>query len=75
MIHLSGSALQSTDLIGLFFVTVGFSIDVRFIGTHLRLVGGMLGGLLALKAAVITSLGLGFGMSVSQSQQTGLSKR
>lgn len=59
-------------LLGLFFVTVGFEIDVRLIASNLPLVGSLVLGILALKAAVTTVLSLLFGLSLSTSQQTGL---
>lgn len=59
-------------LLGLFFVTVGFEIDLRLIASNLPMIGGLVGGILFLKAAVTTALSLGFGLSLSTSQQTGL---
>ena len=59
-------------LLGLFFVTVGFEIDVRLIASKLPLVGSLVVGILAIKALVTTLLSLAFGLSLSTSQQTGL---
>lgn len=59
-------------LLGLFFVTVGFEIDVGLIIANLPLVGSLVLGILAVKAAVLTALSLAFGLSLSTSQQTGL---
>jgi len=59
-------------LLGLFFMTVGFSIDLQLIMNNLPLVVGAVGGILALKAAVISLLCLAFGLSLSNAQQVGL---
>ena len=59
-------------LLGLFFVTVGFEIDVGLIATNLPLVASVVVGILAIKALVLTALSLMFGLSMSTSQQTGL---
>jgi len=59
-------------LLGLFFVTVGFEIDLQLIASNLPLVGSLVLGILAIKAAVTTVLSLAFGLSLSVSQQTGL---
>ena len=45
-------------LLGLFFVTVGFSIDVGLIAAHPLRIASLVGALLALKTAVITLLGV-----------------
>mmetsp|Transcript_21408 Transcript_21408/g.32995 ORF Transcript_21408/g.32995 Transcript_21408/m.32995 type:complete len:894 (-) Transcript_21408:245-2926(-) len=59
-------------LLGLFFVTVGFEIDVNLIAARFPLVAGIVIGILAVKAAVLTALSMAFGLSLSTSQQTGL---
>lgn len=59
-------------LLGLFFVTVGFEIDVKLILANLPLVGSLVLGIMAVKALVLTGLSLAFGLSLSTSQQTGL---
>ena len=59
-------------LLGLFFVTVGFEIDLGLIASNLPLVGSIVMGILLLKAAITTVLSLAFGLSLSTSQQTGL---
>ena len=59
-------------LLGLFFVTVGFEIDVGLIASNLPLVGSIVLGIMAIKAIIATSLSLAFGLSLSTSQQTGL---
>jgi monovalent cation:proton antiporter-2 (CPA2) family protein len=59
-------------LLGLFFVTVGFEIDVGLIGRNLPTVAGIVGGILALKAGILTLLSKGFGLSNSNALRTGL---
>jgi len=59
-------------LLGLFFVTVGFEIDLSLIAAQLPLVSGLVIGILVLKALITTALSLAFGLSLSTSQQTGL---
>ena len=59
-------------LLGLFFVTVGFEIDVKLIASNLPLVGSLVFGIIGIKAAITTALSLAFGLSLSTSQQTGL---
>lgn len=59
-------------LLGLFFVTVGFEIDVMLIASNLPLVGSIVVGIIAIKAFFTTVLSLAFGLSLSTSQQTGL---
>ena len=59
-------------LLGLFFVTVGFGIDLKLISSNLFMVGSIVGGILVLKTVITTLLGLAFGLSVSTSIQTGL---
>jgi CPA2 family monovalent cation:H+ antiporter-2 len=59
-------------LLGLFFITVGFEIDVHLILSNIRLVSSLVFGILGIKALITTALGLAFGLSLSVSQQTGL---
>ncbi|KAL7556522.1 hypothetical protein ACA910_000985 [Epithemia clementina (nom. ined.)] len=59
-------------LLGLFFVTVGYEIDVRLIAAKLPVVGGLVVGIMGLKAAITTALSLGFGLSLPTSLQSGL---
>lgn len=59
-------------LLGLFFVTVGFEIDLKLIASNLPLVGSLVFGIMAVKALITTALSLAFGLSLSTSQQTGL---
>jgi len=59
-------------LLGLFFVTVGFEIDVALIFSKLPTVSAIVFGIIAIKTIVLTLLSLVFGLSTSVSQQTGL---
>ena len=59
-------------LLGLFFVTVGFEIDVGLIASNLPVVGSVVLGIIVVKALITTLLSLAFGLSLSTSQQTGL---
>jgi CPA2 family monovalent cation:H+ antiporter-2 len=59
-------------LLGFFFVTVGFEIDLALIWSQLPLVGSLVMGIILIKAAITTALSLAFGLSLSTSQQTGL---
>ncbi|CAE8626765.1 unnamed protein product, partial [Polarella glacialis] len=57
-------------LLGLFFVTVGFSLDLRVLANTWLTVLPLLFGVLALKAAVVAGFGLSFKLSGSSSVQT-----
>ena len=59
-------------LLGLFFVTVGFEIDVRLIANNLPLVSAIVAGILGLKAGILTLLSKVFGLSASTAMRTGL---
>lgn len=59
-------------LLGLFFMTVGFGIDMRLLVGNLRVVLLLILGVLALKAGIITALARLFGFSFANSQRTGL---
>lgn len=59
-------------LLGLFFVTVGYEIDLRLIASQLPVVGGLVLGILAVKTAITTALSLAFGLSLPTSLQTGM---
>lgn len=59
-------------LLGLFFMTVGFEIDLKLIRSQLPTVLSLMGGLLAVKASLIAAICLGFGLSIANSQQVGL---
>jgi CPA2 family monovalent cation:H+ antiporter-2 len=59
-------------LVGLFFFTVGFEIDLQLIATKWGLVGSIVFGIVALKAIITTGLCLAFGLNKSISQRVGL---
>mmetsp|Transcript_16035 Transcript_16035/g.66076 ORF Transcript_16035/g.66076 Transcript_16035/m.66076 type:complete len:791 (-) Transcript_16035:236-2608(-) len=59
-------------LLGLFFITVGFTIDLRLALANIGPVLSLIGGLLALKTGVITAVGVLFGRSFASSFRTGL---
>ena len=59
-------------LLGLFFVTVGFEIDVRLIANNLPVVSAIVAGILGLKAGILTLLSKAFGLSTSTAIRTGL---
>ncbi|CAM9737077.1 unnamed protein product [Ectocarpus sp. 12 AP-2014] len=56
----------------MFFMTVGFEIDLALCFNNLPLVASLVSGLLAMKAAIIALIALAFGLSVANAQQTGL---
>lgn len=59
-------------LLGLFFVTVGFEIDLHLIASNLPAVTSLVFGIILVKAAITTALSMAFGLSLSTSQNTGL---
>lgn len=59
-------------LLGLFFITVGFSIDLNLAMANLGTVVSLVTGLLAVKAAVIAAAGVAIGISLGSSLRTGL---
>lgn len=59
-------------LLGLFFITVGFSIDLHLAFSNLGTVVSLVTGLLAIKAAVIALFGVIFGLSLGSAFRTGL---
>jgi monovalent cation:proton antiporter-2 (CPA2) family protein len=59
-------------LLGLFFITVGFGIDISLITGNFWIVFFLLIGLLVIKASVITGLARNFGINFASSQRTGL---
>jgi monovalent cation:H+ antiporter-2, CPA2 family len=59
-------------LLGLFFVTVGFEIDLNLIASNLPVVSSVVMGIIAIKATILTLVCRMFGLSLSVSQQTGL---
>ncbi|KAL3763648.1 hypothetical protein ACHAWU_009072 [Discostella pseudostelligera] len=59
-------------LLGLFFVTVGFEIDIHLIANNLPVVSAIVAGILGLKAGILALLCKLFGLSDSTSTRTGL---
>lgn len=59
-------------LLGLFFVTVGFEIDLALIFSNLPAVSAIVVGIMTIKTLVLTLLSVAFGLSLSVAQQTGL---
>ena len=59
-------------LLGLFFCTVGFEIDILLILSQFKLIFSLVTGIIFTKAAVTTLLAMWFGLSFSNAQQTGL---
>lgn len=59
-------------LLGFFFVTVGFNIDLALVLANLPLVVGILLTMLTGKAAIISGLSAVFGLSLPVAVQTGL---
>jgi len=59
-------------LLGFFFITVGFNIDLGLIAREAPRIGAIFVALIAGKAAIITALCLAFGMSLANAQHTGL---
>ena len=56
----------------MFFVTVGFEIDIHLIANNLPIVSAIVAGILGLKAGILTLLCKAFGLSDSTSTRTGL---
>jgi len=59
-------------LVGLFFFTVGFEIDLQLIGNKAGLVASIVAGIIALKALIAASAAMAFGLDKSIAQQVGL---
>lgn len=59
-------------LLGLFFMTVGFKLDVKLLLKEWRVIGILLSSLLAVKAVIVTLLGMGFGVPLASAQFSGL---
>jgi len=58
-------------LVGLFFFSVGFEIDLKFIMSKLGLISKIVGGIVGVKFVLATSLCLLFGLKFSVAQRTG----
>lgn len=59
-------------LLGFFFITVGFSIDLRLLIREAPRIFAILGAMVATKASVITLSSLMFGLKLGPALQTGL---
>lgn len=59
-------------LLGFFFITVGFSIDLRLLIREAPKIFAILGAMVATKASVITLSSLVFGLKLGPALQTGL---
>ena len=59
-------------LVGLFFFSVGFEIDLKLIGSQAPLVLSIVAGIVALKAVIATALCMAFGMKKATAQRVGL---
>lgn len=59
-------------LLGLFFITVGFSIDLHLAFNNIATVASLVVGLLSIKAGVIAAGGAIFGLSTATAIRTGL---
>jgi CPA2 family monovalent cation:H+ antiporter-2 len=59
-------------LLGLFFVTVGFEIDIKLIAAYPMLISSLVLGIIGIKSAITTALSMAFGLSLANAQQTGL---
>ena len=59
-------------LLGFFFITVGFSIDLDLIWNSPARVAALTAALLGAKAAIVTGLSMIFGISFASALQTGL---
>lgn len=59
-------------LVGLFFFTVGFEIDLKLIASNVPLIGSLVGGLVLLKAIIAASVAKAFGVPTATAQRIGL---
>eukprot|EP00429_Kryptoperidinium_foliaceum_P065764 CAMPEP_0176074486 /NCGR_PEP_ID=MMETSP0120_2-20121206/37224_1 /TAXON_ID=160619 /ORGANISM="Kryptoperidinium foliaceum, Strain CCMP 1326" /LENGTH=484 /DNA_ID=CAMNT_0017408181 /DNA_START=30 /DNA_END=1484 /DNA_ORIENTATION=- len=59
-------------LVGLFFFTVGFEIDLQLIASKAGLVGSIVLGIVALKTAIAAGVSMAFGLSKGTAQRVGL---
>ncbi len=72
--HQVGAVIQPFRglLLGLFFLTVGMSIDLALVIEQLWLIAGLLVALLLGKAALTAGLGLAFGLNRAQAPRLGI---
>lgn len=59
-------------LVGLFFFTVGFEIDLQLIANKAPLVASVVAGIITLKAVIASGVAMAFGLDKSIAQQVGL---
>ena len=59
-------------LLGLFFITVGFEIDIGLLTSSSSLVLSSVLGLVAIKSLVTTACAVAFGLSLANALQTGM---
>ncbi|KAL3939085.1 MAG: hypothetical protein SGBAC_006130 [Bacillariaceae sp.] len=59
-------------LVGLFFFTVGFEIDLQLIKNKAGLVAAIVAGIVALKTVIAATVAMAFGLDKSIAQQVGL---
>lgn len=59
-------------LVGLFFFSVGFEVDLQLIGSNPGRIAGIVLGIAALKAAIASALGSAFGLSKGTALRVGL---
>ncbi len=59
-------------LVGLFFFTVGFEIDLNLIASKFGLVSSVVLGLMALKTVITTAICMAFGQGLPTAQRVGL---
>ena len=59
-------------LVGLFFFTVGFEIDLQLIASKAGLISSLVIGIVALKTAIAAMVALTFGLSKGTAQRVGL---
>uniref|UniRef100_A0A7S1FUH2 RCK N-terminal domain-containing protein n=1 Tax=Corethron hystrix TaxID=216773 RepID=A0A7S1FUH2_9STRA len=59
-------------LLGLFFLTVGFEIDLQLIATNFPVIAGIIMAILLIKAVVATAVCAVFGLSFANAQQAGV---
>lgn len=59
-------------LVGLFFFTVGFEIDLGFIASNAGIIAGLVSGILALKTVIAMSVAKAYGLDDATSKRVGL---
>jgi CPA2 family monovalent cation:H+ antiporter-2 len=59
-------------LVGIFFLTVGFEVDLKFIASKAGLISGLVGGLILLKTVIAASVAQAFGLEKNAARRLGL---